>query len=177
MHIDFKKIDVLQLKLSFRAAQPYDGLALWHLVRETGVLDLNSPYFYVLMATDFGSTCLVVEHDRQIVGAIIGYHPPEQQDTVFCWQIAVHPNMQGQRLGQKMLEHWLALPANQSCLWLTATVATDNAPSHKLFTRFAANNHAPCEWVPHFEANQFPDGHAAEPLVRIGPIVYSGGKV
>jgi L-2,4-diaminobutyric acid acetyltransferase len=146
-------------------------------VRDTGVLDLNSPYFYVLMATDFGQTCLVVEHNQQIVGAIIGYHPPETPHTAFCWQIAVHPTMQGQHLGKTMLRQWLALPTNQSCQWLTATVATDNQPSHKLFTRFAANINAPCEWAPHFEANQFPDGHVAEPMVRIGPIVFSGVTV
>jgi L-2,4-diaminobutyric acid acetyltransferase len=177
MHIDSIKNDFNLKDVSFRAAQPKDGLALWQLVRDTGVLDLNSPYFYVLMATDFGQTCLVVEHDQQLVGAIIGHHPPKEKNTTFCWQIAVHPTFQGQQLGLHMLDRWLALPANRSCQWVTATVATDNEPSHKLFTRFAANNNAPCEWAPHFEANQFPDGHAAEPMVRIGPIVFSGVTV
>lgn len=177
MHIDSIKNDFNLKNINFRAAQPNDGLTLWQLVRDTGVLDLNSPYFYVLMATDFGETCLVVEHNEQIVGALIGYHPPKQEQTVFCWQIAVHPTMQGHQLGQHMLEHWLALPANKPCRWVTATVATDNEPSHKLFTRFAQSLNVPCEWAPHFEVNHFPDGHAAEPLVRIGPIVHSGGAV
>ena len=84
MHIDSIKNDFNLKDVNFRAAQPNDGLTLWQLVRDTGVLDLNSPYFYVLMATDFGETCLVVEHNEQIVGAIIGYHPPKQKQTVFC---------------------------------------------------------------------------------------------
>ena len=41
----------------YRSAVPSDGASLWHLVQAAGTLELNSAYFYLLFATDFGRTC------------------------------------------------------------------------------------------------------------------------
>jgi len=156
--------------ICLRNARPGDGAALWELVRSTGTLEANSAYAYVLLAHDFGDTCLVAEQEGRLVGAVIGYHPPREASTAFVWQVGVHPSLQGQGLGQRLLQHWLTLPANAHCRWVTATVAEDNAPSRALFQRLARELHAPCISTPHFTADQFPPGHAAEPLIRIGPI-------
>ena len=154
----------------FRSALPSDGAPLWRLVQAAGTLELNSAYFYLLFATDFGRTCLIAEEAGEVVGAVIGYHPPEQADTAFVWQIGLLPRLQGQGLGVELLKQWIALPANQSCRWVTATVADDNAASKALFQRFAQHSGAACHVQSHFTADLFPVGHPPEPLYRIGPI-------
>jgi L-2,4-diaminobutyric acid acetyltransferase len=153
----------------FRAARPADGATLWRLVRDTGTLELNSPYFYLLWATEFGHTSLVTEQDGQAVGVVVGFHPPGQPDSAFVWQVGVLPSHRGQGLGLRMLQAWKALPANAGCRWVTATVADDNQASQALFHSLARVSDVRCESQPHFTADQFPVDHPAEPLLRVGP--------
>ncbi len=159
------------LDLHFRAATPDDGAAIWRLVQDTGTLELNSAYFYLLFATDFGDTCLVAEDDAGMVGVVIGYHPPRAPDTAFVWQVGVLPRLRGRGLGLTLLQQWLELPANRACRWVTATVADDNPASQALFRRLARERGVPCDELPHFKPEQFPHEHPAEPLFRIGPMV------
>ena len=156
--------------LHFRSAVPADGASLWRLVQATGSLEPNTPYAYLLLASDFGRTCLVSEQDGQVVGAVIGYHPPEQADTAFVWQVGLLPALRGKGLGLELLQRWIALPANQACQWVTATVADDNRASQALFQRFAALHRVNCSVQPHFTADLFPAEHPPEPLYRIGPL-------
>lgn len=156
--------------LQLRTPRPGDGTALWQLVQATGTLEANSAYCYVLFATDFADTCLVAEQDGQLVGAVVGYHPPREPGTAFVWQVGVRPSHQGRGLGLQLLQHWRALPANAGCRWITATVADDNAASQALFRRLAHGLGTACYVSPHFGAELFPSGHAAEPLYRIGPL-------
>lgn len=156
--------------LQFRSATPADGAALWRLIQATGTLELNSAYCYLLMASDFGRTCLIAEEGGEVVGAVIGYHPPEQADTAFVWQVGLLPRLRGQGLGVTLLQQWIALPANQSCRWVTATVDDGNAPSQALFKRFANRHSVDCQVRAHFTADLFPHDHPAEPMYRIGPL-------
>ena len=154
--------------LHFRSAVAADGASLWRLVQATGTLDANTPYAYLLLASDFGRTCLVAEQDGHVVGAVIGYHPPEQADTAFVWQVGLLPALRGK--GLALLQRWIALPANQRCQWVSATVADDNAASQALFKRFAALHGVPCTAQAHFTADLLPTEHPPEPLYRIGPL-------
>ncbi len=156
--------------IRFRAAQPHDGAAIWRLVRAAGTLELNSAYFYLLFATDFGDTCLVAEQGGGLVGVVIGYQPPRHPDTAFVWQVGVLPELRGRGLGLRLLQAWLELPANRGCAWVTATVAADNPASQALFRRLARERGVPCEERPHFGPELFPHDHPAEPLFRIGPV-------
>lgn len=158
--------------IHFRPARPTDGAALWQLVQATGTLEANSAYAYVLLATDFADTCLVAERQGELIGAVIGYHPPRQTDTAFVWQIGLRPDCQGQGLGLQLLQHWQALPAIAGRRWITATVADDNPASQALFRRLARVLGTSCDVQPHFTPDLFPSGHAAEPLYRIGPITH-----
>ncbi len=143
---------------------------MWRLVQAAGTLELNSQYFYLLLATDFGDTCLIAEHDGEPVGLVIGYHPPREPATAFVWQVGVLPEHRGKGLGLRLLQAWLALPANTHCTWVTATVADDNAASQALFRRLAGEHRTGCEVRPHFTADLFAHAHPAEPLWRIGPL-------
>lgn len=156
--------------LEFRSARHGDGADLWRLVQRVGTLELNSAYFYMLFASDFGDTCLVAEHGGRPVGTVIGYRPPRDPYSAFVWQIGIAPELRGHRLGARLLQAWLDLPANRDARWLTATVASDNLPSQKLFRGFARLTGVSCDESDHFPAEQFPHEHPAERLFRIGPL-------
>ena len=49
------------LPVVLRAAEAADGPAIWKLVRDSRVLDLNSLYSYLLICRHFGDTCVVAE--------------------------------------------------------------------------------------------------------------------
>ena len=157
-------------RLTFRPARAADGAAIWRLVQACGTLELNSLYFYLLMATDFGHTCLLAEQAGKPVGVVIGYHPPRESRTAFVWQVGLLPRLQGQGLGLQLLQAWLALPANAQVTFVTATVADDNTASQTLFRKLAAALGVGCTVQPHFTAELFANDHPAEPLFRVGPI-------
>lgn len=142
---------------------------MWRLVQATGTLELNSPYFYLLWATEFADTCLIAEDQGQAIGLVLGFHPPQQPEAAFVWQVGVLPTHRGQGLGLRMLQAWKALPANAACRWVTATVADDNQASLALFRSLARASGTRCESTPYFTADQFPVDHPAEPLLRVGP--------
>jgi L-2,4-diaminobutyric acid acetyltransferase len=143
---------------------------MWRLVQATGTLESNSPYLYLLMASDFGGTCLLAEQDSEPVGFVMGYRPPREPEAAFVWQVGVLPTQRGQGLGLQMLETWLALPANQDAQWLTATVDAANTASQALFRRLAKTRNTQVLIEPRFTTDQFPVEHPAEPLMRIGPL-------
>lgn len=158
------------LSFDFRPARTSDGATLWRLVQAAGTLELNSPYLYLLMATDFGDTCLLARYQGQPAGAVIGYRPPREPEAAFVWQVGVLPAYRGQGLGLQMLEAWHQLPANRDARWITATVDPDNRASRALFGALARRLCAPLAVQPHFTPDLFPVDHPAEPLLRIGPI-------
>lgn len=170
MHLHGKTPAHHTYDLKFRSAQPRDGAALWRLIQASGTLELNSAYFYLLFATDFGRTCLIAEQAGEVVGAVIGYHPPEQARTAFVWQVGLLPRLRGKGLGAELLQRWIDLPANSDRLWVTATVAGDNTASQALFKRFAQLRSTECNVQTHFTADLFPIDHPAEPLYRVGPL-------
>ncbi len=131
---------------------------------------MNSAYFYLLFATDFGDTCLVAEQEGWIIGTVIGYRPPRDQDSAFVWQIGLVAEKQGQGLGRVLLEKWIDLPGNQGVKWITATVAEDNLASRRLFMGFAEHRGVSCTVTDHFTADLFPHEHPPEQLFRIGPL-------
>jgi L-2,4-diaminobutyric acid acetyltransferase len=54
--------------------------------------------------------------------------------------------------------------------FVEAHVAPDNRASEALFRKFARVRRAPVVFAEGFSADDFPDPHAAERLVRIGPL-------
>ncbi|UOD49219.1 diaminobutyrate acetyltransferase [Orrella daihaiensis] len=167
---------VARSSLTFRAPNQRDGVAVWRAVQQAGTLEPNTAYFYLIFCSDFRETCLIAEDDKAIAGVLIGYHPPNDPETAFCWQIGVLPAWRGQGLGKRMLCAWLNLPANREVNWVTATVADDNAASDQLFRSFARSLSATCSVEPHFTADHFPAGHRPEPIYRIGPIPKAARK-
>lgn len=177
--------DIEKPELFFRSATTADGARMWSFVNEHGVLELNSAYCYMLMATHFGQHCLVAESAPQadtnvakkFVGFVLSYRPPQKQEELFVWQIGVHPDMRGRGLAKQMLHQLLTLPANRGVQYITASVATGNEPSRALFRGFARDANVECEETDFFTQDMFPReqaAHEAEDLFRIGPLDSAG---
>ena len=149
---------------------PGDGPDLWRLARDSGELDLNSPYAYLIWCRDFGGTSVVARAGDKAVGFVTGYRRPEADDTLFVWQVAVDPTYRGQRIGVRMLEGIGDLITKLGCRYMEATVTPDNTASLRMFASFARAHGAPLDRSEGFESTLFPDNHQPEDLIRIGPL-------
>lgn len=146
-----------------------DGAAVWSLRKHTGVLDENSPYAYLLVCDRFAKSSVVAVSEDRVVGFVCGLRTAEQPDTLFVWQVAVDPSMQGAGLGRRMLED--IARRNPAARWLEATVTPTNESSRALFRSFARSRNCRCEERPCYRAEHFPgSGHEPEDLFRIGPL-------
>lgn len=155
-----------------------DALAIRELVAETGVLDLNSTYAYLLLATDFAQTSIVADVDGRLQGFITGYQPPPRPDVLFVWQVAVAGSAQRGGLAAAMLDNLVArvrAAREGGPLTVEATVSPGNSSSRAFFGDFAWRHGVPITEHAHFTAGQLdPDeAHEDEPLLRIGPITAS----
>jgi len=157
-----------------RSPKAHEGGAIWQIVRDTGTLDLNSSYLYLLLARDFADTCVVAERDGKLLGFASGYRRPAEPSVIFLWQIGIAPEAQGQGLGKRLLGGFLTRPGARDAQWLETTIAPDNKASQALFTGMAKALALDCKTSPCFAAEDFPEpGHAAEVLYRIGPLTDS----
>jgi L-2,4-diaminobutyric acid acetyltransferase len=145
------------------------------LVAETGVLDVNSTYAYLLMATDFADTTIVADRGGDLSGLITAYHPPTRPEVLFVWQVAVARSARGTGLAGTMLDalvHRVRQDRNGHPVTVEATVSPDNQPSRALFGAFARRHRVPLTERPyicaaHLDADE---AHDDEPLLRIGPL-------
>lgn len=158
-------------KASFYSPSAGHGAAVWRLIRECSGLDLNSSYAYLLLCDRFRDTCVVVPGARdELAGAAMCFRLPRQPETLFVWQIAVHPAARGAGLGVALLQHVVSTEACRGVRFLEAHVAPENRASEALFRKFARLLRAPLVFHDGFAANDFPDAHAPERLVRVGPL-------
>lgn len=145
-----------------------DGAAMWRVARSVG-LDPNSPYKYLLFCRDFARTSVVARAGRggEVVGFVTAYLRPESSRTVFVWQVGVMPSHRGRGVAGAMLDR---VTGSGAVDHLEATVTPDNESSLRTFSSFAARHDAPLERSVLFGAELFPDPHAEEVLLRIGPL-------
>lgn len=156
--------------LQIRPPQRGDGAAMWTLARDGGELDLNSSYAYILMSRDFAATCRVAVSDGEVVGFLLGFCPPERPSSVFVWQVAVRGDQRGRSVAKRMLND---LVDSLDVDAVEATVEESNAASRALFASFARSRGGELTWSEGITASDFPDGHDAEPQLRISPLTRS----
>lgn len=156
---------------TLRAPSAADGGDMWRLVRDSGVLDLNSPYCYLMVAKRFAQTSVVAEEGGRLVGFVAGFRPPDTPGALFVWQIGVDASQRGQGLGTRML-HWLIERTRPlGVTHLEATVTPSNTASQRLFHGVARDHGTECRKTPWLEVDDFPEaGHEPEALLRIGPL-------
>ncbi|MGA5580713.1 diaminobutyrate acetyltransferase [Streptomyces thermodiastaticus] len=150
-----------------------DGAALWRLAKDSGTLDVNSSYSYLLWCRDFAATSVVArDAPGEVVGFVTGYVRPDRPRTLLVWQVAVAASHRGRGLASRMLDALAARVAGERGLTtLETTITPGNTASERLFASFAARHGAGLEREVLFAAEQFPDGpHDPEVLHRIGPL-------
>lgn len=164
------------MKVSGREATPEvritepgvaDGAHMWRLARDSGGLDLNTSYAYLLFARDFAATCRIAWLGEEAAGFVLGYLRPEAPDTLFIWQVATSPHARGRSLASRMLRDLLAATGAR---FIEATITADNVASHRLFRSLTKDwPGAEVREAPLFSAEDFPDNMPAENLVTVGP--------
>ena len=153
--------------------RPDDAPRLWEIARDSGVLDVNSPYSYALWCRDFAQTSVVARADEDdVAGFVTGYVRPDDPHTLFVWQVAVDTAARGRGLAGRMLGHLGGRLTGLGCGYVEATVTPDNVASTRMFESFARSHDARLERHELFGADAFPDevDHEPEVLFRIGPV-------
>ncbi|MDD2510751.1 MAG: diaminobutyrate acetyltransferase [Syntrophomonas sp.] len=149
-----------------------DGKGIWELVKSTRVLDLNSAYSYLLLSKYFNETCVVAEADGIIAGFVSAFHPPQQPEVIFVWQVAVDEAFRRHRLGMNMLKHLLARKACSNSRYLEITVNPSNHAAYNLYRKLADELGTSCVEEECFPSRLFPGGqHEEEIMLRIGPLM------
>jgi L-2,4-diaminobutyric acid acetyltransferase len=119
----------------------------------------------------FDQTSAVAETGRDVVGYVSAYIPPHQQDTLFIWQIAVHPIMRGRGLATTMLKNILKRRSLSYIKFVEATITPSNKKSRYLFQGLAEQLKADYKESIFLDSKLFGDSyHEEEKLLRIGPI-------
>ncbi|MCD9142309.1 diaminobutyrate acetyltransferase [Streptomyces albireticuli] len=150
-----------------------DGAAIWRMARDSGALDLNSSYSYLLWCRDFAATSAVARRaDGRPAGFVTGYLRPERPGTLVVWQVAVDHGHRGRGLAAALLDGLVARVARERDVHAVETTVTpDNTASNRLFASFAARHGARVDREVLFDDGLFPGGgHAPEVLHRIGPL-------
>jgi L-2,4-diaminobutyric acid acetyltransferase len=152
-------------------------MALHRLVRDCPPLDQNSSYCNLLQCSHFKSTSIAAIHQDALVGSVTAYRPPEQPDTLFVWQVAVHASMRGQGLAREMLRRLFARTATEGIRYIETSITADNEASQRLFAGFAAEHKAEMlRSVMFNQAMHFEGLHDTEYLYRIGPVDSAAGS-
>ena len=134
-----------------RAPSKEDGQAVWDLIAACPPLDQNSMYCNILQCSHFAETGVAAEKEGDLVGFISGYIPPQQPETVFVWQVAVHEKGRGQGLAKRMLKEIVSRDACKDVTHMETTITADNEASWALFRSFARDLGAELTYHEHFE--------------------------
>jgi L-2,4-diaminobutyric acid acetyltransferase len=157
------------LPIRYEKPEPRDATPMWEIARDSGTLDLNSPYFYLIFSDQFADTSIVARSDNDVVGFVCGFRPPQRPEALFIWQIAVAPSQRRRNIGHDMLRE-LMIRLCDGVRYLEATVTPSNLPSQRMFRSFASAHQAPCEETPFYGVDLFPTGeHEEERLLTMGP--------
>lgn len=126
--------------LTFRPPVAADGARMWEIARDSRVLDLNSPYAYVLWAQEFAETSVVVETGERVVGFVTGFVRPDEVDgrgSLFVWQVGVDADQRGRGLAVRMLHSLMDRASEQGIERLRTTISPDNEASRRTFAALA----------------------------------------
>jgi len=172
-HIDVKSVSPAGHALVIGEPDREDGAAVHDLIAACPPLDTNSLYANLLQCSHFAGTCAIARMDGEVCGWVSGYIPPEQPDTYFLWQVAVHERARGRKLPVRMIRDILSRPACADLSRLQTTITPDNEASWGLFRSVARWLDADMSDVPHFERQRhFKGRHATEHMVTIGPLAH-----
>ena len=156
--------------IHFRAPDIPDARPIERLIRHSPPLDVNSLYCYLILCADFSQTSVVACDAADVCGFISAYIRPDQQDTLFVWQVAVQKEYRGKGIAGSMLSELLNRSYSRPLRYLETTVGPSNHSSKALFSSLAETLQAPLVQSVLFSADDFGgQSHEEEILFRIGP--------
>jgi len=158
--------------VAIRTALEGDGALLWTLARDSGGIDLNSPYAYMMQCRNFKNTCMVAEVFGAPAGFVTAHRVSGRTDVLFVWQVAVLREFRGLGIAHRLLAGLVEQAACLGVRKLEATVTQSNKASEALFTAFAKARGAKLDIRAGFVETDFPEDerHEAERLFTIQPI-------
>ncbi|GED97507.1 L-2,4-diaminobutyric acid acetyltransferase [Gordonia crocea] len=139
------------------------------LAVDTGVLDANTVYAYVLWCHDFAATSVVAEVDGEFAGFVTGYQRPADPSVLMVWQVAVDGRQRGRGIAAAMLNHLIDGFADSGVRAMHTTISPDNEASQRLFSSVAQRRGLTFTRRPLFAATDLGDGHEAEDLYVLAP--------
>ncbi|OZB35949.1 MAG: diaminobutyrate acetyltransferase [Halothiobacillus sp. 14-56-357] len=163
------------MTLDYREPRLDDGARIHRMVLEAGTLDVNSAYLYFLLSDHFRETCVVAESDsvpHELLGGFLtAYRLPRAPDTLFIWQVAVHPDWRGRGVASGLLDALTRRTWFDDISRIELTISPDNTASQALFRRWAARLERPLTVSPYLSSellNSGQDtGHQPEDLYSI----------
>lgn len=159
--------------LEIRSPAIEDGSTLHQLAQASQGLDVNAEYAYLLPGLHHADSSAIATLRGVPAGFVSGYRLPRDihrpDDTLFIWQVAVHPGFRGQRVARYMLHALLARPQNASLRFIETTITPSNTVSTKLFAALARDLNTKMQPIATLGTHLFTRSHEAETLYRIGP--------
>ena len=108
---------------------------IYNFVSRCKPLESYGDHFYRIMLRYFNNTCLIAEEENNILGFILGVISQTDPKSYFLWQIGVNPEVQGQGIGRKMLEHIEIELKRKNINRIELTIDPENKASQKLFEK------------------------------------------
>ena len=167
---DIKLVRKRSPEIVYRPPRKEDGADVWRLIQSCEPLDENSLYCNLLQCDHFGDTCIAAERtsDGALVGWVSAYLLPDEDNTLFVWQVAVDKSVQGMGVGKKLLAALLDREACENVQALKTTITSDNKASWGLFSSLARKRGGELSHEPYFRKDAHFDGkHATEHMVTI----------
>jgi L-2,4-diaminobutyric acid acetyltransferase len=153
----------------FKEPSLSDVSTVFELVKNSGALEVNTEYSYLLIAKHFSQTSAICTENGDVVGYMSGYRLPENPAVLFVWQIAVDSNYRGRGIAKRLILDVLNRPQNREVSYVQATVADSNNASAALFKSLATQLECDFSSAEYFKAEHFSECHEAEPLLSVGP--------
>jgi len=155
------------LSISIRKPLKGDAKSIYTLVKDTNVLDVNSEYLYLLQATHFREFCSVAIQNDNVVGFTSAYLIPNEEATLFIWQVAVDSSTRGKGLAQKMILDILQRESTKNVNTIHTTISPSNNASQRVFEKLSSKYGVSFEKEIMFEIGDFNNAHEDEVLYKI----------
>lgn len=152
----------------FRPPTVDDGLRMWEIARDTGVLDLNTEYAYALWGAEFADSSIVVEDDGRIVGFVTGFIRPSEPDSLFVWQVGVDADQRGKGYAKRMLHALMNRLADHGVVRLRTTVTATNEASQRTFAALARERDLDLGVEEYMSGEHLGEGFVDENLYTVG---------
>src|SRR5690625_6383914 len=125
MPISENENDHSDTPIDLRSPSLADGAAMWRLTRDTGVLDLNSSYQYLLWCRDFSATSVVaVDADEHVLVFITAFLRPDDPSTLMFWQVGFDDAVRGQGFVCSMMDFLVITTGYQHLICTVNDVST-----------------------------------------------------